>query len=48
MDNISTAVVAGLLLGCGFIAMWIFARVRAREIAGEIEGRLARYGGRRI
>jgi hypothetical protein len=48
MDNISAAVGAGLLLGCGCVAIWIFARVRAREVAGEIEGRLARYGGRRI
>ena len=47
MDT-SGAIMIGLLIACGLLARWIFARVRAREIAGEIEGRLARYGGRRI
>jgi hypothetical protein len=37
-----------IFLGCGVGLAVIFARVRAREAAGEIEARLARYGGRRI
>jgi hypothetical protein len=44
----SVAVLIGLLVGCGLAIRWIFARVRAREAAGEIEARLAKWGGRRI
>lgn len=38
----------GLLIGCGGAVMWILRRVRIREVEGEIEARLAHYGGRRI
>jgi hypothetical protein len=37
-----------VLVGCGLALEGIFARARKREIAGEIEARLARYGGLRI
>jgi hypothetical protein len=37
-----------ILVGCGLAAKGIFARARNRDIVGEIEARLARYGGRRI
>jgi hypothetical protein len=37
-----------ILVGCVVTLKVIFGRVRRRGIDGEIEGRLARYGGRRI
>ena len=37
-----------ILIGCGLAARGILARARKRDIAGEIEARLARYGGRRM
>jgi hypothetical protein len=37
-----------VLVGCGLALKGILARACKREIAGEIEARLARYGGRRI
>jgi len=37
-----------IFLGCVVGLAVIFARVRAREAAGEIEARLAKWGGRRI
>jgi hypothetical protein len=46
--SISAIAFTGLLISGGIAIRWIFARVRAREVAGEAETRLARYGGRRI
>jgi hypothetical protein len=37
-----------IFLGCGVGLAVIVAHVRAREAAGEIEARLAKWGGRRI
>jgi hypothetical protein len=42
------AVLMGLLAGCALAVKIIFGRVRARDAAGEIEARLAKWGGRRI
>ena len=44
----TAVMLVGLLVGCGGAVMWILRRVRMREIEGEIEARLAHYGGRRI
>lgn len=37
-----------ILIACIVALKIVYARVRRREVAGEIEARLARYGGRRI
>lgn len=37
-----------ILIACIVALRIIYARVRRREVASEIEARLAQYGGRRI